>query len=159
MMAIVRAHFIPALLALLVFFTLTPFVESIIRLNARATSAIDWQGVKVVTPVVAPGGVLEIVYTAVVNKQCPADLRGFLVAPDDTVPVRFPVIAGGYRAPTGGPIPIRVKIVIPRFSDPGLAPLTSGKYRYRTLATRYCADGTEDDHSIPDAVFMLEVPK
>jgi hypothetical protein len=152
------AHIIPALLALIVFFTTAPFVESMLRFNSRQTAAIDWKSVKTLTPTVRPGEVLSVAYSATINKQCPSDLRGFLVAPDGTVPVRFPVVAGGYRIPSDGPVDIPVKVVIPRTSDPGLAPLVSGQYVYRSLATRYCADGVEEDHSVPEAKFFLEIP-
>lgn len=152
-------HIIPALLALIALMAGLPFVESILRIKAQATPAIEWHGVRVITPTVKAGGVLEIVYLATVNKQCPSDLRGFLVASDQTVPVRFAVISGGYRKPSGGPIEIPVKIVLPSQSDAHLASLTSGRYVYRTLVTRFCADGVEDDDSVPDVEFYLEVPQ
>lgn len=154
----ITQHLIPALLALLVVLTLVPFIESTGRLLTQITSAITWSGVRTVSQVVKPGEVLEIVYTAKINKQCPSDLRGFLIASDGTVPVRFPVVSGGYRSPSDETIEIPVKIVIPPKADNGLAPLVSGTYIYRTLVTRYCPDGVEDDHDVPDAKFYLEVP-
>jgi hypothetical protein len=153
----IKVHFIPALLALVVFFSALPFIESIMRLRSIAQEAITWHGVEVITKTVKPGDILELVYTLTVNKQCPADLRGFIIAPDDSVPVRFPTIVGGYARPSEAQSQVRVRIPIPKTSDPGLAPLTSGEYTYRTMATRYCHDGVENDNAIPDAKFSLEV--
>jgi hypothetical protein len=138
-------------------FTVLPFIESIMRVQSRAQAAIEWHGVEVVTEVVKPGGTLELVYSATINKQCPSDLRGFFVAEDGTVPVRFPTVAGGYARPSVEPVEIRVKLAVPEKADPGLAPFVSGEYTYRAVATRYCPDGVEDDAGIPDATFQLEV--
>jgi len=33
-----------------------------------------------------------------------------------------------------------------------------GPYTYRTLATRYCPDGVEEDNEIPEAHFVLKGP-
>jgi hypothetical protein len=153
----IMQHGVAAMLALIVFFTSLPFVEAVLRGVDRQTSAIEWHGVEVVTKTVRPGDFLEIVYGATVNKQCPADLRGFLVADDGTVPVRYPIVAGGYSRPSDEPVEIRVRIKIPQTADPGLAPLHDGEYIYRTLATRYCPDGVEEDIVVPDARFNLEV--
>jgi hypothetical protein len=154
----VYAHAVPALLALVVFMTVLPFLDSAMKFRGRAQAAIDWHGVEVITKKVKPGDVLEIVYSATINKQCPSDLRGFVVAPDGSVPIRLPTLAGGYTKKSDGKTEVRVKIPLPMQSDIGLAPLKSGEYIYRTLATRYCPDGVEDDASIPDAKFTLEVP-
>lgn len=152
-------HIIPALLAMVVFFTTLPFIESVVRLHDRTREAITWHSVKVVTPVVSPGETLEVVYSATINKQCPSDVRGFFVAPDGSVPVRMATTAGGYARPSDGPVDVRVKLLVPVMSDSGLAPLQSGEYIYRTLVTRYCPDGVEDDNSVPDVKFRLEVPQ
>lgn len=152
-----KQHVFAAMLALIAVFAFLPFVESVFRGIARQTSAIEWHGVEVVTKTVRPGDFLEIVYGATVNKQCPADLRGFLVADDGTVPVRYPVVAGGYSRPSDEPVEIRVRVKVPETADPGLAPLHTGEYIYRTLATRYCPDGVQDDNGVPDARFNLEV--
>jgi hypothetical protein len=154
----IMQHATAALLALLVFFTSLPFLETVVRGIDRQTLAIEWHGVEVVTKTVRPGDFLEVVYGATVNKQCPADLRGFLVAEDGTVPVRYPIVAGGYSKPSADPVEIRVKVKVPETADPGLAPLHTGEYIYRTLATRYCPDGVEEDIGVPDARFNLEVP-
>lgn len=154
----VLPHAVPALLALIVFFTTLPFLESVLRFHDRTVEAITWHGVEVVTKTVNPGGELEVVYTATINKQCPSDLRSFFVASDGTVPIRLPTVAGGYARPSDGPVEIRVRIHVPEAADPGLAPIKNGEYIYRTLATRYCPDGVEDDNHIPDAKFYLEVP-
>ena len=153
----VRAHTIPALLACLVFFSTLPFIESILRIRSATSAAIDWHGVEVISKVARPGDDLEVVYSATINKQCPSDLRAFLVAPDGTVPVRYPTVAGGYARPADLPVEIRVKVKVPETSDPGLAQLRSGEYVYRATATRYCPDGVGTDNSIPDAPFTLEV--
>jgi hypothetical protein len=153
----IASHIVPALLALLVVLSVAPFIESIIRFESRTKSAIEWHSVDTVTKKIKPGDILEIVYSATINKQCPSDLRGFVVAPDGTVPIRFPTLSGGYAKASDGPTNIRVKIPIPEKADIGLAPLKTGEYAYRTLATRYCPDGVEDDAHIPDAKFTLEV--
>ena len=151
----IRVQAVPAMLALILFTVLLNAAETVNRWIERQTVAISWTAVNVETPVVGPGDMLSMTYTATINKQCPADLRGFLVAPDGSVPVRFPVVAGGYSRPSTDPKPIRVAIAIPKASDPGLGPLAPGRYVYRTVATRYCADGVEYDTSIPDASFVL----
>lgn len=120
--------------------------------------AVEWLGVEVLSERVRPGGAIDIVYTAIVHRQCPADLRGFIVAEDGSVPVRFPTISGGYARPSEEPVKIRVSIAMPFHSDNGLTPLNSGPHIYRTLATRYCPNGVEYDNAVPDAKFLLEVP-
>jgi hypothetical protein len=157
MKVFVQLHLVPALLAMLVFFTTLPFLESAFRIYNRSGPAITWHSAHVVNRIVKPGDVLEIIYTLTVNKQCPSDLRAFIIAPDGTVPVRIPTIAGGYARPSDQPLQITVKVPIPRNADPGLAPLESGQHLYRATATRYCPDGVETDSNIPDAPFMLEV--
>lgn len=152
--AIIR-NIVPATLAIIMFMVTLPFYESAARLLAHQSDAIEWQGVRVIDPVVEPGGTLELVYSARINKQCPSDLQGFLVEEDGSVPVRFPVVTGGYRPPADDVEEIRVKLQIPLTSDPGLAPLRAGRYTYRAIATRYCIDGVEQDHSIPSATFTL----
>lgn len=122
--------------------------------------AIHWIDVTVHTPIVRPGGTLKLTYRAIINRSCPSDLRGFIIAPDNTFPVRFPVIRGGYTAPSDGKVvEIPVAIQLPMTSDPGLQPFVSGPHIYRTSATRYCPYGAEDDYSVPDARFQLEVPQ
>ena len=156
----VKLHLLPAVLALIVVFVTVPFIESTLRIYKSQTTAIDWYGVKVNNPnnTVKLGDILSITYKAKINKQCPSDLRGFLVFEEDhTVPVRFPTLAGGYAKPSEGPTDINVKIPMPLISDAGLVPLKSGEYIYRTIATRYCPEGVEEDIKIPDAHFNLEV--
>lgn len=121
--------------------------------------AIQWLGVEVLSKTVKPGGNIEMIYTARIHRQCPSDIRGFIVAEDGTVPVRFPVLAGGYVEPSDAPVQIRVSIVMPTRSDMGLSELRSGPHIYRTLVTRYCAAGTEVDNFVPDVAFFLEVPE
>jgi hypothetical protein len=104
-----------------------PALDSVRRLVNTLEPAVSWDSVKVITPIVEPGGILYMVYTATVNKQCPSDLRGFLVAEDGTVPVRFPPVSGGYTKPSDDPVEIRVSITIPKKADNGLAPLHSGR--------------------------------
>lgn len=120
--------------------------------------AVEWDNVEVVTPVVKKGGELHLVYTSKVNKQCTADFIHFLIGPGDSEasPVRFPTVAGGYRKPTNGKYEkVSVTINIPLVADPPLANFPPGKYKYRSLATRYCDGGTQIDDKIPDAEFEL----
>jgi len=158
MTAFVERHFLPALMALLLLLVTITSGEQIRKWWTQSTTAIQWQGVEVITKTVQPGGILTVEYTAIVNKQCPSDLRGFIVASDGSSPIRFPVVAGGYTKPSPDPITIRVAVTIPPVSNGGLAPLRSGPHIYRTMATRFCPDGVEEDNSIPDAPFILEVP-
>ncbi len=119
--------------------------------------AITWHGVTATPKTVRPGDSLDVIYTATVHRQCPSDIRGFIFAPDGTVPVRFPVVSGGYSRPAESRTEIRVRVVIPDRSDPGLAPLRSGPHIYRNLVTRYCPSGIEIDAAVPDVPFNLEV--
>lgn len=158
MSRVAQAHMVPAMLALILFTVILTAVDTVSNWISHQTSAVSWGEVAVETPTVRPGTVLAMTYTVHINKQCPAELRGFLVAPDGSVPVRFPVVAGDYTKPADGPSRIRVAIVIPDQPDPGLAPFVQGRYVYRTIATRYCADGVEQDTSIPDVPFQMEMP-
>jgi hypothetical protein len=159
MARVFHSHILPAVLALILLAVTINSIETGRVWWSRSAYAIDWHDGKALTPKVSAGGVLTAEYTATVNKQCLTDLRGFIVAEDGTVPVRMPLVAGGYSRPSEGPIKIRVGITIPPTSDGGLAPLKSGPHIYRTLATRYCPDGVEEDSRIPDVPFMLEVPQ
>jgi hypothetical protein len=123
-----------------------------------AGPAIEWHGVKILTEVVQPGGQIEMIYSATIHRQCPSEIRGFVMAPDGTVPVRFPVVAGGYTEPSEEPVQIRVSITMPLRADPGLSPLRSGNHIYRTMVTRYCPAGVETDNAVPDIPFTLQVP-
>lgn len=154
----IARHFVPFMLAILFLFVILPFFESASRIVNSYERAIDWKGVEVITPKIAPGDTLELVYWATINKQCPSDIRGFLIADDGSVPVRFPTVAGGYAKPDDDELSIRVNIAIPKKSDSGLAPLKTGRYIYRSVSTRYCPNGIEDDNATPDAEFYLEVP-
>ena len=158
MTALTYKHLVPALLAVVIFIVSINAYESVLSIWKRQTTAIEWVSATAETKTVKPGGVLTIIYESFVNKQCPSDIRAFLVAPDGSVPVRFPETKGGYSSPSPDMRKIRVNVQIPTMSDPGLAPLTSGKYKYRTLATRYCPEGVEDDASVPEVEFYLEVP-
>lgn len=157
MMTKARLHVIPLALALILFMVALNGVEQVMRWMDRSVPAIEWQGVEVLTQTVRPGGELSVIYTARINKSCPADLRGFLIAPDGSAPVRFPVVAGGYAKPSDDPVMIRVSITIPRQADRGLHQFQNGNHIYRTMATRYCPEGVEEDASVPDVPFMLEV--
>ena len=150
-------NLIPALLGLILFAVLLTAGEQVRRWIVTSGPAIEWQGVEVMTQTVRPGGQLEMIYTAIVHRACPADLRSFIVSQDGSVPVRYPVVAGGYSKPSDDPVQIRVAVTIPRTSDAGLARLKSGPHVYRTMATRYCPDGVEEDTAVPDAPFMMEV--
>ena len=160
MKTFIQKQLVPAFLAIIAFFTLLPFIETTTRIYNKSQRAIDWHSVNVVNKAVKPGEVLEIEYSLTVNKQCPSDLRGFIISSDDNyVPVRYPPVAGGYVKPTQHPIETRVKITIPTKADNGLAPFKTGSYVYRAVATRYCPEGIEEDTDIPDAPFYLDVPE
>lgn len=159
MKQILQRQLFPAVMAAMFVFTIIPFVDSVMRIYYHQMNAVDWHGVEVITKEVRPGADLEMIYSAVINKQCPSDLRGFLIAPDGTVPVRFPTVIGGYARPTPDPVEIKVKIRIPEHADAGLAPLKDGEYTYRAIATRYCAEGIEYDNKIPDANFEMVILK
>jgi len=122
------------------------------------TPAITWHGVDVLTPQVSPGGELRIVYRMTVNKSCPADVRGFMVAPDGSVPIRFPLTTGGYTKPTGGPVDALVNIIVPMKSSSTFLPIVPGRYIYRAIVTRYCPEGVEDDLMVPEAPFEMVIP-
>ena len=151
-------HMVPAMLALIFVTAALPAVETSMHFWSRGTNAIDWYGVGVATPIIKPGDELKLVYKAKVNKQCPSDIRGFIVAPDGTVPIRMPVVTGGFTKPSDNIIEIPVSIMVPKESDAGLKPLESGTYKYRVSVTRYCPDGVQEDYLTPDASFRLDVP-
>lgn len=159
MKSTIISHAFPAILAVLVIFTTFPFIESVLRIYSRNIAAVQWHSVEVITKQVRPGDNLELLYSATIQKQCPSDLRGFIVAADGSVPIHFSTVAGGYARPSDAPVESRVKIKLPEHSDPGLAPLESGEYTYRANATRYCPDGIEFDNAIPDATFSMAVTK
>lgn len=118
---------------------------------------INWISAKAITPEVKIGGILEIEYTAIVRKQCPADLRAFLLNADsgDAAAYRFPDQAGGYRKADDKPQTWRIKItVIDPPSGGGLPPLEAGTYKYRVTAIRYC-ERIALDSEVPDATFKL----
>lgn len=126
------------------------------RAFAKSEPAIDWRGAKAVTPEVKIGGTLEVQYTALIRKQCPSDLRSFLLnEKTDAAAYRFPDQAGGYRRVSLDPQTWTVKIAV---NDPpagsGFPPLEPGDYTYRTTAIRYC-DRIELDSMIPDVAFKL----
>ena len=158
-MNVLRLNFVPALLALILLFVTVNAGEQARKWWTAYTPAVEWHGVEVAEADVVPGGELHITYSATVHKQCPSDLHGFIVAPDGSVPVRFPVVAGGYTRPSDGPMRINVTITVPTVSDRGLVSLKSGPHVYRTLAVRYCPDGVEQDSAVPDAPFNLVVMK
>lgn len=155
MRVMVRAT--PALLGLLLAMVTLTSWDTVSRWWAGLGPAIEWQGVEVLTKLVRPGDQIEMIYTARIHRQCPSDLRGFIVAHDGTVPVRYPVVSGGYTEPSEDPVRIRVSITVPLRSDPGLSPMHSGQHVYRMIATRYCPSGIEIDNAVPDVPFLLEV--
>ena len=159
MKVFIRNNLVPALLAMIIFIVTLPFVESLHRLYDQTVPAIEWYSGRAVNSPVRPGEVLHIVYKAKINKQCPSDIRSFIRAEDGSVPVRFPVLAGGYTPPTKDVVDIKVNIQIPLVTDFGLEPFKSGKHEYQSLVTRYCSSGVEQDSNVPSIPFMLEVPK
>lgn len=158
-MTVLHSKLMPPILGFMLALALIQLSPNLWHWWSSSGEAIEWRGVTVHTPVVKPGDTLRITYKAVVHRGCPADIRGFLVAPDGTYPVRFPVVRGGYTKPSKGEIvDIPVEIVIPATADPGLPPFKRGSHIYRSAVTRYCPYGFEDDHDVPDARFQLEVP-
>lgn len=148
----------PPLLGLVLAMTAISSGDVLSKWWAGTGPAVEWRGIEVLSQTVHPGGKLVMTYTAVINRQCPSELRGFLVAEDGTVPVRFPPVSGGYTEASPDPVQVRVSLTIPEKSDPGLTPLQSGDYVYRTVSTRFCPNGVEMDNDVPDAKFYLEVP-
>jgi len=141
----------------------TPDIVRKVLAETKKTLAppIEWLGVRVLTPVVKVGGVLELEYTAKINRQCPADIRAFLIRKRgdgvEQAAYRFPDRTGGYRLadPTKWQV-ILVKILIQDSSIGDEFPkLEPGEYAYRVRPIRYCADGVEPDNFSPDARFTL----
>lgn len=123
---------------------------------AKTEPAIEWLSGRAITSEVKIGGVLEIEYTALIRKQCPSDIRSFLLNETaDIAAYRFPDQAGGYRKPSREIQAWRVKI---RVDDPppgsGFPHLEPGDYTYRATVIRYC-DRIELDSMIPDVAFKL----
>lgn len=156
MKKIVVKNVIPFLLALIMFMTTLPFFESIMRLLDQYEPAVEWEGYYLIDKTVKPGGSLHIVYRAQINKQCPAEIRSFLISADGSAVVRFPVLSGGYTRPVHGTVDIPVTIKIPFSADAGLEEFRSGYYIYRTSITRFCPEGIEEDNGTPDVTFYLD---
>jgi len=130
--------------------------KAVDRALAPAHPPIEWLSAKALTPQVKVGGTLEMEYTAKVNRQCPADLRAFLLDTDtDTAVYRFPDAAGGYRRASETPQMFTVRVLIENpplgSAFPALKP---GVYVYRTTAIRYC-ERIVLDSSIPDVRFEI----
>lgn len=131
-------------------------VNAVDKAFATTEPAIEWKQARALTPVVRAGGVLEIEYTALILKQCPSDLRTFLLNNNtDSASYRFPDQSGGYRRASPDLQTWLVKIAV---NDPplgsGFPPLEPGNYTYRATAIRYC-DRIEFDSMIPDVAFKL----
>lgn len=123
---------------------------------AKTEPAITWRGVTNKTPKVKIGGVLQIEYQAVINAQCPSDLRAFLIDDNGGAVLRFPDSQGGYREVTTGEqitIPVSIKVMDPPVGSQ-FAQLAPGKYIYRVNAIRYCKM-VQLDSFIPDVEFEL----
>ena len=151
-------HVLPATLALILVMVSLNAFRVLNDWRQTFTPAITWHSVDVLTPKVSPGGELRLIYHMTVNKTCPADIRGFMVAPDGSVPIRLPVTPGGYTKPSDGPVEAHVNINIPNEADKTLLPLVSGRYAYRVMVTRYCPEGIENDMAVPDAEFEMVLP-
>lgn len=149
--------YLPPVLALILALMAVNSADVLSRWWHGYGTAITWLGVDVRPRTVSPGGDLHLIYSAIINRQCPSEIRGFLVAPDGSVPVRYPIISGGYTDAGEDPVSISVNLKIPMTSDPGLFALKTGVYIYRSLAIRFCSTGIETDSAIPDAEFFLEV--
>lgn len=148
----------PPLLGLVLALTAISSGDVLSKWWAGTGPAVEWRGVEVLTKTVHPGGTLSMVYTAVINRQCPAELRGFVVAEDGTVPIRLPPVSGGYTEVSPDPVRVRVSLTMPAKEDAGLARLQSGDYVYRAVSTRFCPNGVEVDNDVPDVKFYMEVP-
>lgn len=122
---------------------------------ASVDPPIEWISGRALTPEIKVGDTLEIEYKALIKKQCPADVRSFLLDDSDSAVYRFPDQPGGYRRANPEPQTIVVKIKI---NDPpigsGLPPLEPGSYVYRSNAVRYCERFILDSN-IPDVHFKL----
>lgn len=158
MTVVFQRHILPAALALIFVLTLLPFVESVLRYSKSDGPAIEWQSVKVLTPVVRPGEKLVFEYTRQHMHQCPADLRRFIMLPNEDIVVRFPLIPGGGRVAEEAIKTVQSSVVIPIVPDEGKEAWHSGPYIFRMTAVRFCKDRIEYDTNIPDVHFRVEVP-
>lgn len=156
MKAFITKHGIPLIAALIVVPTIIPTVD-VLHKWFDNEQPIEWLGVKVITPEIRPGEILELEYEAIVHKQCMSEIRGFYEAPDGTVPVRNPVVNGGYAMPSEEAEPVKVKLLFPKNPDPGQIPFVSGEYKYKTIVTRYCPNNIYIDYTTPPAKFHLKV--
>ena len=154
----VEKHFLPALIGTVLAIVVVNSYPAWRNLYVSLEPAITWGGVEVLTPVVRPGETLKVVYRVKVNRQCPAELQRFIMTPDGAAPVRFDPLPGGYThaSPDWNTVP--VSFTVPLHPDPGQPDWKSGEYLYRSVATRYCPEGTEIDDKAPDVKFKLEVP-
>jgi hypothetical protein len=158
MTVVFQRHILPAILALIVFLTALPFIESVIRYSGSDGPAIEWKSVRVLTPVVRPGEKLVFEYTRQHMHQCPSDLRRFIMLPNEDIVVRFPLVPGGGRVAEDAVKTVQSSVVIPLTPDDGKEAWRTGPYIYRMTAVRFCKDRIEYDTAIPDVHFKLEVP-
>lgn len=157
MARLIKQHAIAAALALIIFLTALPFIQSIMFYVNEEGPAYEWFSARVLTPVVRPGETLKFEYTRIHRHQCPADLRRYIVRPaDDEILVRFPVITGGGRLPEEKPKTVEFEAVIPPMMDNN-KPWVSGEYIYRMTAVRFCNNSIEYDTKVPDVRFTLKV--
>ena len=157
MTAFTRQHLLPASIALILTILIVNSSTFWRDIYYRTIRCITWGEAVLATPVVAPGETLKITYQVKVNKQCPSDLRTFIMAPDGSAAVRFPPIFGGYNRASGEWQEIKVSVVVPPTPDPSQPNWIEGDYIYRTIATRYCPEGVEVDAAVPDVPFRLKV--
>jgi hypothetical protein len=148
-------HLIAATLAVIVFMTTLPFIDSVLRYAEDDEPAIAWRSARVLTPVVRPGDLLKYEYTRQHLHQCPADLRRFIMTPNEDIVVRFPVIPGGARSAEDEVKTVQSSVRLPPMLDSG-APWTSGPYLLRMTAVRFCKTAIQYDTSIPDVFFTVD---
>ena len=148
-------HLIAATLAVLVFLTTLPFIDSVLRYTEDEGPAIEWKSAKTLTPVVRPGGLLEFEYTRQHIYQCPADLRRFIMTPNEDIKARLPVIPGGARMAEDTVKTVQSSVRLPLTTDSG-DPWTSGPYLLRMTAVRFCKHEIQYDTSIPDVFFIID---
>ena len=158
MIRFVRSQAMPASVGLILAILLINSAPHWWSLYTSTVPAIKWIDARVLTPVVAPGETLKIAYRSIVNKQCPSELRTFILAADGSSPVRFPPLAGGYSHASDTVRDIQVSILIPLEPDASQPKWVDGEYIYRTTAMRFCGDSVQIDNDIPDVAFRLAVP-
>ena len=157
----VYRHIIAAMIAMTLFLVGTIAWQQFTIAYESTIPAVEWSSKVVVhTPIVKPGDTLRMTYTLKVNKVCPADIRGFIMDEKGYPPVRYPLLSGGYVKQTNGKyVDIDINVIVPLGPDAGLESFKPGRYFYRQIVTRFCAEGIQEDVGAPDAPFRIELQK